>query len=68
MTAYQFLLSFTFVYGILRLITLTKLFNYSIQAFFEAFSINGKFFKYLDVIIIIGSLIIQSHYWLFLNK
>lgn len=68
MTAYQFLLAFTFVYGTLRLITLTKLFSYLIQGFFEGFAINRNFFKYLDVLIFMSSLIVQSHYWLFLNK
>lgn len=61
----KILLAVTFVFGTLRLITLTKLFDAQLNNVFESYSFNAKFWKILDIFIFQFSLCFQSYYWLF---
>lgn len=69
MNLQQFLLAFTFVYGIVALLTYTKIFEKAIGGFFDSLTVNKlkPFYQWLDMVIFISSLIYQSWYWLFKN-
>lgn len=63
----QLLFAFTFLFGVLSLLTNTKLFNTRIDGFFDTFSWYKlpSFLKYLDILIFTGSLLYQINYWLY---
>jgi hypothetical protein len=69
MTTEQFLFSFTFVFGVLYFLSLTKLFTITLTTFTEAFTIKTP--RWLKLIGHWGfylSLIYQSFFWAkFLN-
>jgi hypothetical protein len=61
-----FLFIFTFIFGVLTLITYTKIFNREISGFFDTIYWRKLhfFFKWLDVMIFLFSLGYQINYWL----
>ena len=63
----QILLSLTFVFGVIALLTYTKIFDTKISGFFEAISPFKlkPFFIWVDLLVFIFSLCYQSWYWLF---
>jgi len=68
----QILLAITFVFGVLRLLTNTKVFDMRLIGILETIftvqstkHIFGILVKYLDNIIFYGSLAFQAWYWLF---
>jgi hypothetical protein len=64
MTIQEFLFSFTFVFGVLYLLTLTKLFTQHLTTFTEAFTINTP--EWLKLVGYWGfylSLFYQSFFW-----
>ena len=63
----QLLFCFTFIFGVLALLTKTKLFNQEITGFFDTIYWNKThiFFKWLDIIILLISLTYQINYWLY---
>lgn len=61
----KILLAITFVFGTLRLITLTKLFDSQLNNVFESYSLDAKIWRILDIFIFQFSLCFQSYYWLF---
>lgn len=67
----QILLSLTFVFGVLRLFTFTKLFNITITGVLESIFPSKKDSWFQGMLLLIGqwffyfSLIYQSWYWLF---
>jgi len=66
-----FLLTFTFVFGVLRLLTLTKLFDLRVVGIFDAIlPLDGDdkiypFLHWLQTIIFYFSLCFQAWYWIF---
>jgi len=66
----QILLSLTFVFGVLSMLTYTLLFKKNISGFFDSIFLSKtpEFFKWLDIIILLFSLCYQSWYWLFQSK
>lgn len=65
-----FLLVFTFVFGVLRLLTYTQLFKVNLVGIIEIiFPVSDhpirKFFDWLDYLIFYGSLMYQAWYWIF---
>jgi hypothetical protein len=65
--AQQILLTFTFVFGVISLLTYTSVFQKIVGGFFHTIYWKqcNKFFKWLDLMIFIISLMYQSWYWLF---
>jgi len=66
MTLQDFLFSFTFVFGVLHLITHTVLFKNNTSRFFEAIFKADKvpvFFKYVDCYLFYLSLFYQAYFW-----
>lgn len=61
----KILLAVTFVFGTLRLITLTKLFDAQLNNVFESYSLGAKIWRILDIFIFQFSLCFQAYYWLF---
>lgn len=63
----QFLFSFTFLFGVLAFLTYTKLFDKKINGFFHTIYWKNEhiFFEWLDIIILIFSLLYQINYWLY---
>lgn len=59
------LLAITFVFGTLRFLTLTKVFDTQLQSLFKSYVLNNKFWNILDVLIFHFSLVFQAYYWLF---
>jgi hypothetical protein len=56
---------FTFVFGALRLISFTKLFEYKIESFIQAispFKLN-EFWAYLNKLVFFGCLCYQTYFW-----
>lgn len=67
LTLQTFLLPFTFVFGVIQLITWLNIFQKVIDGSIETLSFIklNWFFKYIDILIFIFSLMYQSWYWLF---
>ena len=61
----KILLAIIFVFGILRFISLTKLFDIQLSTLFKSYTLNNKFWNVLDVFIFQFSLCFQAYYWLF---
>lgn len=62
------LLAITFVYGVLRLLTMLKVFNIQLHGILSfIFKTNNTILALLDNIFFYFSLIFQSWYWLFNN-
>lgn len=63
----QLLFAFTFLFGVLSLLTNTILFRNRIDGFFDTFSWYklSSFLKYLDILIFTSSLLYQINYWLY---
>jgi hypothetical protein len=59
------LLAITFVFGTLRFLTLTKVFDTQLQGLFKSYVLNNKFWNILDVLIFHFSLVFQAYYWFF---
>lgn len=67
------LLALTFVYGVLRLLTFTKLFDARLVGILESvFPENNSrktlfrgFVKWIDILFLYFSLVFQAWYWLF---
>ena len=56
---------FTFIFGIISMLTNTKLFDIRLVGFFDAlcWKANSSFLKWLDVAILLGSLGYQIYFW-----
>lgn len=55
---------FTFIFGTLRLLTFTKLFNMHLSGFIEVVLPNDRdFWKYVDYLIFYGSIGYQIWFW-----
>jgi hypothetical protein len=69
MTTTDFLFSFTLVFGVLHLLSFTKLFNVPLVTFTEVFTIvTPKWLKLVGFWIFYSSLFYQSYFWArFLN-
>lgn len=74
MTKITILLVLTFVFGVLRLLTHTKLFDQSLVGIFEALiplnnakPIVRSFFHWLSTVFFYFSLCFQTWYWIFLD-
>ncbi len=66
MTLQEFLFSFTFVFGVIYLLSHTVLFSNKIARFFEALYKAEKmpiFLKYIDCYLFYLSLFYQSFFW-----
>ena len=64
MTIQEFLFSFTFVFGVLHLLTYTKLFETALVTFTEGFTIKTpKWFKLVGYWGFYLSLFYQSFFW-----
>lgn len=68
----QYLLAITFVYGVVRLLTFTKLFSKSLVGIIESIftepsdrTLLGVICIMIDFIFFYFSLVFQSWYWLF---
>lgn len=63
----QLLFGFTFLFGVIRIITWMKIFDIQISGFFNTFYTKklNLFFNFLDHVIFISSLIYQIIYWLY---
>jgi hypothetical protein len=68
MSLQNFLFIFTFNFGVIQLITYTKLFDTKLNGFFNTtyWKELPPFFKWLDVIIFLFSIGYQINFW-FLN-
>jgi hypothetical protein len=72
MTNLQFLLAITFVYGVLRLLTHTKLFNTVLVGILESIftkpnqkTLFGALIMIIDICFFYFSLVFQAWWWLF---
>jgi hypothetical protein len=64
MTIQEFLFSFTFVFGVIYLITHTKIFDVALRTFTEAIFITKNIYlKHLGYVILYLSLFYQSFFW-----
>lgn len=62
----QILLAITFVFGVVRLISFTKIFDKDLVGIIKTIiPINRILYEYLDYLIFYGSLCFQAWYWLF---
>lgn len=63
----QFLFCFTFLFGVISLLTKTKIFNKEITGFFDTlyWKKTPILFQWLDMIILLLSLTYQINYWLY---
>lgn len=61
----QIILSITFLFGVIRLITMLNFVNILIMLPFGLLGLDAKFWKVLDLIIFYSSLAFQAWYWLF---
>jgi len=62
----QILLAITFVFGVVRLITFTRVFEKDLVGIIKTIlPINHILIQYLDYLIFYGSLCFQAWYWLF---
>lgn len=61
-----FLFCFTFIFGVIQLLTKTKIFEMEFNGFFNTIYWKKlpSFFKWLDVIIFLLSLAYQINFWL----
>jgi len=67
----KILLAITFVYGVIKLLTHTKVFDRHLTGIIESVIPYGnkaplaKLFAVIDIWVFYGSLVFQSWYWLF---
>ena len=63
---HNILFTFTFIYGVLALLTYTKIFEKKITGCIDSLFWKELplFFRWLDVVIFFGSLAYQVNYWL----
>lgn len=61
----KILLAITFVFGVLKFITLTRLFDERLSNLFKSYGLISKFWNIVDVLIFHFSLVFQAYYWLF---
>ena len=61
----KILLAITFVFGVMRFLSTTKLFESKMNNFFEGHSAKRPFYQHLDLLFYRFSLVFQAWYWLF---
>lgn len=63
----EIIVAITAVFGPLRFITWTKLFDSQLKNVFESLAITAPLFRILDLFILWFSLGFQIYYWLFIH-
>lgn len=61
----KILLAITFVFGVMRFLSITKLFEFRMSNFFEGHLIKIPLYIHLDLLFYRFSLVFQAWYWLF---
>lgn len=64
----EILVAITAVFGVIKLLSNTKLFHYEtrLNSFFASFGLKTDFWAILDLLLFWGSLVFQVYYWLFM--
>lgn len=63
MTLNTLLFAFTFYFGVIVLVSHTKLFSVKIPMLFMTFGFKRMFYQYLDTLIFLFSIIYQINFW-----